>query len=1350
MKKGIIKLLTILCLLTVGNTGLITIAETQNATHRIEKFTTVLTEDSDTWIADTNESGHLFKYTTTFAVSGSSSLDIGSVEMTFPTSILKKRDGTVGDKFSMSIPSKEEVLQAKELGQEVDSTWQYEIQEDGLAHVTNIKRIKSGSTFNIEYGYIMTDKVSSYKDMTKSDNIVASITVNTESGVLDSTSEGKGVTIDTNVQLHNSKIELTQGSVLKAWDKSWGEEPEDVNDYYYSLYKVSSYITGNQPYNYTLKATGRDSVNNVNIQSYRYNIGNNGWSDKDTEENSTNFCEDGKPRTDLILFRIPKNKYKNKSEYTIKLTQTAKVENVDKIDNQPEPITSETDLHYYRPEFIAPNGSFGSIIEGDERKRLYPDTSTSFSWNKVNTDVGEYSRYDLQAFKRNTLDTYDGIDFGIANYGYPGNFTVEKGKSASDKDNMYQKDVKYEQEVTSIQLLDNSKNIVEDNLTSEDYQIKSVSLDMEVGNAKYTELYNKYEQVTTKPSENDIINIYAKYNSTGDYVKVGEYNVGTKTFSNLADGIRTSKNKLFFDNNVTSYKLDTSNKHYMSTLLSGAEFELKHSTKVDNYIKDRNEIVVKASVTNRAYNYLGDKIAENTSSSYDYARETEMDSKIRKSVVQVRNNKLQKQYEITWNIDTVETARISTTEITNVNQKGGTWFDLLPSGLNYIEDSAVLKEKNSDKEYKVKVSTVPNYKNTGRTLLKITTEDEVKEPTLFFTTSFEYSAIKDYGGKLYNPVTFETGNKDITNGTADKCTNLSQFNEEMSGLTNDKGNRFIYSETVYNLKALVYSSSGLLKQVKNSVDSKYVSETFVTPNSDYSYRLRFANSPNTISKDLIMFDSLENYKVGNGVKSWTGILQSIDTTQIEKSNIAPVKYVSTEDVDLETLRGLSPEEMLSEFTKLDEYTGDYADIRTIAIDCRYRPNGSRVVLNKGQSVSAIINMKAPSNTNGGDLKIYNNIYAYNTTEDEVGNTYTSFIHQDYTILDYKVVASFNLHKVSSKDNTPISGITFRLTGKSDYGEDITRTRITDSKGNISFKNVPMGRYTLEETKTTPDYLLNDNKYDIVIDDTGKVTISGDVTNEVTITNEPRVHANVVFDKKVYPNSVGISAPIKDVTFMLIGKSDYGNDVQETAISNKQGKVEFKNIEKGIYDLYETDTPDKFLPTSDKYQVRIDENGFATLINLTTNSTDRVIYNGVKQAEIQFRKVDEETLEPLDNISFTIKGVAHDGTQVNKVVTTDKNGIIKEMIPVGTYTITENENPTTSEGIKYIQSSKKFTLEVKKDGSYTIDMEKIDDIYTAKNEKALADVFTVRKEWVGGNPDGFIPKIKIYTKLEDVK
>ena len=674
----------------------------------------------------------------------------------------------------------------------------------------------------------------------------------------------------------------------------------------------------------------------------------------------------------------------------------------------------------------------------------------------------------------------------------------------------------------------------------------------------------------------------------------------------------------------------------------------------------------------------------------------------------------------------------------------------MPSGLNYIEDSAILKEKNSDKEYKVKVSTVPNYRNTGRTLLKITTEDEVKEPTLFFDTSFEYNAIKDYGGKLYNPVAFETGNKDITNGTEDKCTTLSQLSDEMSGLTNDKGNRFIYGETFYNLKALVSSSSGLLKQVKSSMDSKYVTETFVTPNSDYSYRLRFANSPNTISKDLIMFDSLENYKVDNSVKSWTSILQSIDTTQIEKSNIALVKYVSTEDIDLETLRGLSPEEMLSKFTKLDEYTGDYANIRTIAIDCRYRPNGSRVVLNKGQSISAIINMKAPSNTSGGNLKIYNNVYAYNTTEDEVGNTYTTYIHQDYTTLDYKVVATFNVHKVSSKDNKAISGVTFKLTGKSEYGEDISRTRITDSKGNITFKNVPMGRYTLEETKTTPDYLPSDNKYDVVIDDTGKVMISGEVTSDITITNEPRIHADVVFDKRLYPNSAGISAPIKDVTFMLVGKSDYGNEVQETAISNKQGKVEFKNIEKGTYDLYETDTPDKFLPTSDKYQVRIDENGIATLVNLTTNSTDRVIYNGAKQAEIQFRKIDEETLEPLDNISFTIKGVAYDGTPVNKVVTTDKSGMIKEMIPVGNYLITENENPTTSKGIKYIQSTKKFTLEVKKDGSYSIDMEKVDDLYTVKNEKALADIFSIKKEWIGGNPDGYIPKIKVYTNLEDVK
>ena len=48
---------------------------------------------------------------------------------------------------------------------------------------------------------------------------------------------------------------------------------------------------------------------------------------------------------------------------------------------------------------------------------------------------------------------------------------------------------------------------------------------------------------------------------------------------------------------------------------------------------------------------------------YDFARKTQTDSRIRKNVAEVLNNRIKKQYELTWVIDTEETARTSSTDV---------------------------------------------------------------------------------------------------------------------------------------------------------------------------------------------------------------------------------------------------------------------------------------------------------------------------------------------------------------------------------------------------------------------------------------------------------------------------------------------------------------------------------------------------------------------------------------------------------------------------------------------------------------------------------------------------------------
>ena len=66
----------------------------------------------------------------------------------------------------------------------------------------------------------------------------------------------------------------------------------------------------------------------------------------------------------------------------------------------------------------------------------------------------------------------------------------------------------------------------------------------------------------------------------------------------------------------------------------------------------------------------------------------------------------------------------------------------------------------------------------------------------------------------------------------------------------------------------------------------------------------------------------------------------------------------------------------------------------------------------------------------------------------------------------------------------------------------------------------------------------------------------------------------------------------------------------------------------------------------------------------------------------------------------------------------------------------------------MQDPKEYTLVVNNDGTYIMDMEQVDGKYIVKNMPAATDSLIITKKWVNGNPDGYIPKIRVYTNIDD--
>ena len=257
----------------------------------------------------------------------------------------------------------------------------------------------------------------------------------------------------------------------------------------------------------------------------------------------------------------------------------------------------------------------------------------------------------------------------------------------------------------------------------------------------------------------------------------------------------------------------------------------------------------------------------------------------------------------------------------------------------------------------------------------------------------------------------DTVNAKITKGSPDDGGNLSQDNNvlfnDLDSKTNDK--KFLYAERTYNINALTAAISGLQNKVKNSKDEDYKYDTDVEPAENYTYRLRFENTNMNSAKNIILFDSIKNFKVVDEeagtekTSGWHGTLKGIDLNQAKQKGIDVKAYVSTiENLDLEENHDLTNSAIWNLYTE----GMDLSTVKALAIDMTKTTNGEDFVLGAGDSVSAVLYMQAPeipSQEMEQNQYAYSNVYMQNTLIDELGETVDYFIHQDYTTVKYQTM-----------------------------------------------------------------------------------------------------------------------------------------------------------------------------------------------------------------------------------------------------------------------------------------------------------------------------------------------------------
>lgn len=284
------------------------------------------------------------------------------------------------------------------------------------------------------------------------------------------------------------------------------------------------------------------------------------------------------------------------------------------------------------------------------------------------------------------------------------------------------------------------------------------------------------------------------------------------------------------------------------------------------------------------------------------------------------------------------------------------------------------------------------------------------------------------------------------------------------------------------------------------------------------------------------------------------------------------------------------------------------------------------------------------------------ILNFEVTEDYevIGDT---IIHDDYTRVQFT--------KVDSLDGTPIHGAEFALIREpaEEGGErETVLTATSDEHGLVTFEKIPWGTFTIEETKPTDGYDLRKGPLTAAFVVDGKFVNSKETPPEVI--NEPNTFFGIKVDQD--------EKPLSNAKIGLYDKET--EELLQTAISNNEGRFEFRRIKKGSYIIKEIEPPtDKvdengkqlyYLPSRVEIPLEVEE------FTQSPEESQGTIVN--KEKHVKYIKV-ETSGKYLEGVEFSL--INKETEEVVEVVTSDENGVFEfTQFDYGDWIVRETKAP----------------------------------------------------------------------------
>ena len=200
--------------------------------------------------------------------------------------------------------------------------------------------------------------------------------------------------------------------------------------------------------------------------------------------------------------------------------------------------------------------------------------------------------------------------------------------------------------------------------------------------------------------------------------------------------------------------------------------------------------------------------------------------------------------------------------------------------------------------------------------------------------------------------------------------------------------------------------------------------------------------------------------------------------------------------------------------------------------------------------------------------------------------------------------SIQIVKLSS-DGSRLSGVTFRIAKIEDGSHYLDRT--TNAQGEILISDLEPGVYSVKETATTADHILDLREY--------HVELFPGKTSTLVIENQKR--PNLI----VYKHDADTGEPVPNTVFLVEAADGHSVDEIKT---DSSGKAELQNLLPGVYEITEKSVPAPYL-----------QDAPSQLVTLYPNRDHTVYFENHKKPNLTVNKVDSITGEPIQGAKFQV-------------------------------------------------------------------------------------------------------------------